>query len=70
MEIGKFEVGIIRNGLRATVAVGNDYNSMINIYNKLVEKDKSRTDNVQYIIFMFDYDKNTNIEYYDSYVDK
>lgn len=71
MEIGRFEIGIIRNGNRYTVAVTKDYKNANIIYRRLVDRDMQRQDNdVQTIIFIFDYDKNTNIDYYDSNTDR
>ena len=67
IEIRRFEVGAIVNGQRYTIKTTNDvedavksYEDTVNIY----KKDKNHV-----AIFLFDYDKNTNINYYDSQVD-
>ena len=67
MEIRHFEVGAIVNGQRYTIKTTNNvedavksYEDAVNIY----KKDENHVD-----IFLFDYDKNTNINYYDSEVD-
>ena len=67
IEIRRFEIGAIVNGQRYTIKTTNDvedavksYEDAVNIY----KKDENHVD-----IFLFDYDKNTNINYYDSEVD-
>lgn len=70
MEIGNFEVGTIKNGLRTTVAVTTNYRAANKIYKDLVYADMVEKSKVQNIIFLFDYNKNTNIDYYDSNVDR
>ena len=67
IEIRRFEVGVIVNGQRYTIRTTNDVEETVEFYEKAVniyKKDKNHV-----AIFLFDYDKNTNINYYDSQVD-
>ena len=67
IEIRRFEVGAIVNGQRYTIKTTNDVEEAVEFYEKAVniyKKDKNHV-----AIFLFDYDKNTNINYYDSQVD-
>lgn len=70
MEIGRFEVGKIENGLRSIIAVTKDYKTAYKYYKEAVSEANIKNTNNQIILFVFDYDKNVNVEYYDSYTDK
>lgn len=66
-EIRRFEIGAIVNGQRYTIKTTNDIEDAVKSYENAVdiyEKDKNHV-----AIFLFDYDKNANINYYDSQVD-
>lgn len=66
-DIRRFEVGAIVNNNRYTVKTTNDIEEATVAYERAVYSYKNDIDHV--IIFMFDYDKGTNINYYDSEVD-
>ena len=65
-DIYRYEVGTIINENRNTVAVTNSLEAANTIYEKIIE-DLDYTDHS--IIYIYDYDKNANINYYDSEVD-
>lgn len=67
IEIRRFEVGAIVNGQRYTIKTTNDVEDAVEFYEKAVDMYKKDKNHVA--IFLFDYDKNTNINYYDSQVD-
>lgn len=67
IEIRRFEVGAIVNGQRYTIKTTNDVENAVKFYEKAVDMYKKNKNHVA--IFLFDYDKNTNINYYDSQVD-
>lgn len=67
IEIIRFEVGAIVNGQRYTIKATNDVEDAIKSYENAVNIYKKDENHVT--IFLFDYDKNTNINYYDSQVD-
>lgn len=66
-DIRRFEVGAIVNNNRYTIKTTNDIEEATVAYERAVHNYKNDTDHV--IVFMFDYDKGTNINYYDSEVD-
>lgn len=65
--IYRYEVSSIINGYRDIIAVTNNLEIAQNYFNANINKFANSTDNV--ILFIYDYDKNTNIEYYDGYVE-
>lgn len=65
-DIYRYEVGTIINENRNIVAVTNSLEAANVIYEKVIE-DLNYTDHS--IVYIYDYDKNTNINYYDSEVD-
>ena len=65
--IYRYEVASIINGYRDTITVTNDLETAKNYFNANINKFANSTNHV--IIFIYDYDKNTNIEYYDSEVE-
>lgn len=67
MEIRRFEIGAIVNGQRYTIKTTNDVEDAVKSYEDAVNIYKKDENHV--VIFLFDYDKNTNINYYDSEVD-
>lgn len=67
IEIRRFEVGAIINDNRFTIKTTNDIEEATKYYKRAVSAYNPDTNHI--IIFLFDYDKNTNINYYDSEVD-
>ena len=65
--IYRYEVASIINGYRDTIAATNDLEAAKIYFNANINKFANSIDHV--IIFIYDYDKNTNIEYYDSEVE-
>ena len=65
--IYRYEVASIINGYRDTIAVTNDLEAAKTYFNANINKFANSTDHV--ILFIYDYDKNTNIEYYDNEVE-
>lgn len=61
--IYRYEVASIINGYRDTIAATNDLEAAKIYFNANINKFANSTDHV--ILFIYDYDKNTNIEYYD-----
>ena len=64
-DIYRYEVGIITNEDRDTKAVTNNEQAAIGVFASLLEDNKNNKDD-HIVIFVFDYDKNTNIKYYDN----
>lgn len=67
IEIRRFEIGAIVNNNRFTIKTTNDIEEATKYYEHAINAYNPDTNHV--IIFLFDYDKNTNINYYDSEVD-
>lgn len=67
MIICRYEVGTFINNNRDTIYVGNDLESANNFYEKTVDKYRDTYDHV--IVFLYDYDKHANINYYDGETD-
>lgn len=65
----QYEVGTIINNNRDTIVVTNDLETANNYYEAAIKKLSSTNDINHTIIFLYDYDKNTNINYYDSMFD-
>ena len=65
-DLYRYEVGTIINENRNTVAVTNSLEAANKLYERVI-KDLDDTDHS--IVYIYDYDKNTNINYYDSEVD-
>lgn len=63
----RYEIGIIMNGNRNTIAASDDLSIINKVYEKAVAKYYHSEDHI--IIFIFDYEKNTNINYYDNAYD-
>lgn len=66
-DIRRFEVGAIINNNRYIITTTNDIDVANAKYQDTVNSYRNSINHV--IIFVFDYDKNTNISYYDSEVD-
>lgn len=64
-DIYRYEIGIITNEDRDTKAVTNDEQAAIEVFSSLLKDNKNNKDD-HIVIFVFDYDKNTNIKYYDN----
>ena len=67
LTIYRYEVASIINGNRNTIAATNNLEAAKIYFNTNINKFANSTDHV--ILFVYDYDKNANIEYYDSEVD-
>lgn len=65
--ICRYEVGTCINNNRDTIYVGNDLESANNFYEATVNKYQNTYYHV--IVFLYDYDKHANINYYDSDVE-
>ena len=65
--IRRFEVGAIINNNRYIITVANDIDFANNMYQKAIDNYRNSINHV--ILFVFDYDKGININYYDSEVD-
>lgn len=66
-DIRRFEVGAIINNNRYTIKTTNDIEEATIAYENAVHSYRNDIDHV--IIFMFDYNKGTNVNYYDSELD-
>lgn len=64
--IYRYEVATIINGNRNTIVATNDLETAKNFYENTI---KITTNEKKVVVFLYDYDKNTNIEYYDSSID-
>jgi hypothetical protein len=62
----RYEVATIINGNRNTIAATNDLEIAKNFYESTI---RVTTNEKKVIVFLYAYDKNANIEYYDSSVD-
>lgn len=67
--ICKYEVGTIINNNRDTILVTDDLKLANKIYERTIKKFSPNNDINHTIVFLYDYDKNTNINYYDSEID-
>lgn len=68
-DICRYEVGKIVNNNRDTIIVTNDLETANNYYEATIKKLSPPNDVNHTIIFLYDYDKNANINYYDSEID-
>lgn len=67
--IKRYEVGLIdESSGRHTILVTNDLEAATNQYNDLVFK-STYNDKYHQQIFLYDYDKNCNLNYYDNKID-
>lgn len=66
-DIYRYEVGSIINNNRNTIIATNDLEVANNYYYANINKYNNTENHV--IIFIYDYDNNTNIKYYDSETD-
>lgn len=62
----KYEVGIIVNNNRDTICATNDLETANNIYEAAIRMYSPDNDANHTIIFLYDYDKNANINYYNN----
>lgn len=68
MDIYRYEIGVIINNNRYTVACSNDLEQATIVYEQAIDKyTKNKNDHV--IVFMYDYDKIENLNYYDNEID-
>ena len=65
-DICRYEVGKIVNNNRDTIIVTNDLETANNYYEAAIKKLSPPNDVNHTIIFLYDYDKNANINYYDN----
>ena len=68
-DICRYEVGIIINNNRDTIVATNDLETANNYYETTIKKLSPANDINHIIIFLYDYDKNANINYYDNMFD-
>lgn len=68
LDICRYEVGIIINDNRESIPT-NDLETANNYYEAAVEKYAPDNTVNHVIVFLYDYDKNTNINYFDNAVD-
>lgn len=67
-DIGRYEVGIVRCDDKLTLGATNDLTIAENIYNDAIALfDIHINSNV--VIYIYDFERNTNIEYYDSAIE-
>lgn len=69
LDIYRYEVGVIVNDNRDTVLVTDDLSAANYYYEKTIEKYSINNDENHIIVFIYDYDKNTNINYFDNETD-
>lgn len=62
----RYEVSIIVNNNRDTICATNDLETANNFYEAAIKRYSPNEDTNHTIIFLYDYDKNTNINYYDN----
>ena len=62
----RYEVGIIVNNNRNTICATNDLETANNFYEAAITKYSPANDINHTIVFLYDYDKNANINYYDN----
>lgn len=65
-ELYRYEIGTIINENRNTIAITNSLDSANKLYERIIN-DLNPIDHS--IVYIYDYDKNANINYYDSEVD-
>lgn len=68
-DICRYEVGTIINNNRNIIVVTNDLKTANNYYEAAIKKLSPDDDINHTIVFLYDYDKNTNINYYDSFAE-
>lgn len=68
LTIYRYEIGTIINNNRNTIAATNDLEIANDFYEEAVNKYKNNEKD-HIIVFLFDYDNNTNINYYDNEFD-
>ena len=64
IEIYKYEVGTIINNNRDTICATNDLEIATYYYEAAINRYTDKNDYV--IVFLYDYDKHSNINFYDS----
>ena len=62
----RYEVGIIINDNRDTICATDDLEIANNFYEDAIKTYSPTNSNNHAIIFLYDYNKNTNINYYDN----
>lgn len=68
LEILRYEVVKIVNEYRNTIMVTDNIDVALSSFNNIVDSINNNTKN-HIVVFIYDYDKNTNIKYYDSEFD-
>lgn len=66
MELCRYEVGTIINNNRVTVLCTNDLEEANRCYEDTIKKFSPSNDINHTIVFLYDYDRAANINYYDS----
>ena len=69
LSICRYEVGIIVNNNRDTILVTDNLELANHYYEKAIARFSPENDENHTIIFLYDYDKNANINYFDSETD-
>lgn len=67
LDIRRFEVGTIINNNRYTIKTTNDIEEATIIYEKAVHSNHPERNHI--IVFLYDFERATNLNYYDSEVD-
>lgn len=67
LDIRRFEVGAIINNNRYTIKTTNDIEEATISYEKVVHSNHPERNHI--IVFLYDFEKATNLNYYDSEVD-
>lgn len=68
-DICRYEVGTIINENRNNIISTNDLETANKYYEAAISKLSPNNDEKHVIVFLYDYDNNSNINYYDSEVD-
>lgn len=66
-DIYRYEVGLLINNNKNTIVATNDLEVAKNYYHSTINKYNNTNSRV--VVFIYDYDNNANIEYYDSEID-
>ena len=66
LDMCRYEVGTIINNNRNTIIATNDLEIATNYYESTMAKFSPVNNNNHTIVFLYDYDKNVNLNYYDS----
>lgn len=65
-DIYDYEIGIIKNDIQDYVHTTSDLKHAEFLYNKFVEQYSKPNEINHYIVYLYSYDKTTNINYFDN----